>query len=242
MIEVLALTKQYRGGVTAVRDLSFRAEPGEVFGLLGENGAGKTTTLRLLSTVLAPTAGTARIMGYDLVEQPEAVRRNIGVVAAETGVYDRLTPMEIVRYFGRLNDVPEATIRRRATEIFERLDMTEFLNRRAGRLSKGTKQKVNIVRAMISDPPVLLLDEPTAGLDVTSSRAVDDFIVDAKRQGKTIILSSHIMSEVEKLCDRVAIIHHGALLTVGTIDELKGRETQVRFEDVFVRLVGEEIR
>jgi len=239
LIEAHGLTKRYRGAVLAVDDLDFTARPGEVFGLLGENGAGKTTTLRMLATVLQPTAGTARIMGHDIVKEPELVRRRIGVVAAETGVYDRLTPYEIVRYFGRLNDLNEATIKRRAEEIFERLDMTDFVHRRSGQLSKGMKQKVNIARAMINDPPVLLLDEPCAGLDVTSSRAVDDFILEAKRAGKTIVFSSHIMSEVEKVCDRVAIIHRGSIIVDGTMEELKGEEAQARFEDVFVRLVGE---
>lgn len=245
MIEAIGLTKVFGSGsksVTAVKGVSFQARPGEVFGLLGENGAGKTTTLRLLATVLAPTAGTAKVMGYDIVNEPELVRRQLGVVAAETGVYDRLTPREIVRYFGQLFDLDRETIEERSRDLFRRLDMEEFAGRRSGQLSKGTKQKVNIARAMISDPPVLLLDEPTAGLDVTSARTVDEFILDARSRGKTVVFSSHIMSEVEKLCDRVAIIHAGSILIEGTIDELKGTDTRARFEDVFVRLVGEDRR
>lgn len=245
MLQAIGLTKRFRsprrGGhdVVAVDNVSFEARPGEVFGLLGENGAGKTTTLRMLSTILEPTAGTAKVMGFDIVQEPEQVRRYIGVVATDTGLYDRLTPREILRYFGELNDLDRATIERRSNELFKRLQMTEYADRRAGQLSKGTKQKVHIARAMINDPPVLLLDEPTAGLDVTSSRAVDEFILDARRQGKTVIFSSHIMSEVEKLCDRVAIIHHGAIIVEGTIDELKGHQADSKFEDVFVRLLGE---
>ncbi len=239
MIEAIGLSKRYRGKVLAVRDVTFSARPGEVFGLLGENGAGKTTTLRMLSTVLVPTSGTARIMGHDITSEPEMVRRHIGVVATETGVYDRLTPREIIRYFGDLHDLDRSTIESRSRQLFERLGMEEFADRRAGQLSRGMKQKINIARAMISDPPVLLLDEPTTGLDVTSSHSVHEFILEAKREGKTIVFSSHIMSEVERVCDRVAIIHDGALLIEGTIDQLKGTETQARFEDVFVRLVGE---
>lgn len=245
MIEAIGLTKSYapakRGGapVMAVKDVSFEVRQGEVFGLLGENGAGKTTTLRMLSTILEPTAGTARIMGYDIVKDPEQVRRIIGVVATDTGLYDRLTPRETLRYFGELHDLDRATIDKRSAELFERLEMGEYADRRAGQLSKGTKQKVHIARAMISDPPVLLLDEPTAGLDVTSSRAVDDFILAAKRLGKVILFSSHIMSEVERVCDRVAIIQQGSVIIDGTIDELKGRQTEAKFEDVFVRLLGE---
>ncbi len=245
MIEAIGLTKRFapskRGGrpVEAVNGASFMARPGEVFGLLGENGAGKTTTLRMLSTILEPSAGTARVMGYDIMREPERVRRSIGVVATDTGLYDRLTPREMLRYFGELNDLDRATIARRSDELFELLGMVEFADRRAGQLSKGTKQKVHVARAMISDPPVLLLDEPSAGLDVTSSRAVDDFILRAKRAGKTIVFSSHIMSEVEKVCDRVAIIHQGSIIIEGTVDELKGRQPDSKFEDVFVRLLGE---
>lgn len=245
MIEAIGLTKRFsppkRGGqpVVAVNDVSFAARPGEVFGLLGENGAGKTTTLRMLATILEPTSGTARIMGYDIVKEPEQVRRSIGVVATDTGLYDRLTPRETLRYFGELNDMDRATIARRSNELFELLGMVEFADRRAGKLSKGTKQKVHVARAMISDPPVLLLDEPTAGLDVTSSRAVDEFILKAKKLGKVIVFSSHIMSEVEKICDRVAIIQQGSIIVEGTLDELKGHQTSSKFEDVFVRLLGE---
>lgn len=248
MIEVLDLTKRFRpvrrGGreVAAVREVSFVARPGEVFGLLGENGAGKTTTLRLLSTILAPTSGTATVMGHDIVKEPEKVRRVIGVVATDTGVYDRLTPREILRYFGQLNDMDRPAIERRTSELFRRLGMDEYADRRAGQLSQGTKQKIHVARAMISDPPVLLLDEPTAGLDVTSSRAVEEFILEAKGQGKTIVFSSHIMSQVEKVCDRVAIIHQGSILVEGTISELKGHQAAARFEDVFVRLLGEGSR
>jgi sodium transport system ATP-binding protein len=245
LIEVSSLTKAFRpargkgGTVVAVRELSFVARPGEVLGLLGENGAGKTTTLRLLATILAPTSGTATVMGHDIIKAAAAVRRIIGVVATGAGVYDRLTPREILRYFGELNDLDRITIRRRTDILFEALRMTEYADRRAGQLSQGTKQKVHVARAMIADPPVLLLDEPTAGLDVTSSRAVDEFILAARNEGKTIIFSSHIMSQVEKVCDRVAIIHEGAILVEGTVAELKGRQTESKFEDVFIRLLGE---
>ncbi len=245
LIEAIELTKRFgpakRGGqeVLAVSGVSFTARPGEVFGLLGENGAGKTTTLRMLSTILAPTSGTARIMGCDIVREPEQVRRHIGVVATDTGLYDRLTPRETLRYFGELNDLDRATIARRTDEFFELLGMTEYADRRAGQLSKGTKQKVHFARAMISDPPVLLLDEPSAGLDVTSARAVDDFILRAKKLGKAIVFSSHIMSEVDKVCDRVAIIQQGSIIVEGSIDDLKGRQKDSKFEDVFLRLLGE---
>lgn len=181
MLQAIGLSKRFGAGAKgtlAVDNVSFTVRPGEVFGLLSENGAGKTTTLRMLATVLRPTAGTAKVMGHDIIAQPHLVRRQIGVVAADTGVYDRLTPFEIVRYFGRLSDLDETTIRRRTYEIFERLDMTRFADQRAWQLSKGTKQKVNIARALIHDPPVLLLDEPSAGLDVPSIRVVEEFVLE----------------------------------------------------------------
>lgn len=219
--------------------VSFTAAGGEVFGLLGENGAGKTTTLRMLATVLEPTAGTATVNGYDLVSQAATVRRQIGVVSAEPGVYDRLTPREHLFYFGALNDLSRAQVRRRAEELIGRLGMDDFADRRAGQLSRGMKQKVALARALLTDPPVLLMDEPTAGLDVTAGRVVEEFIAEARAQGKSIIFSSHIMSQVEKLCDRVAVIHRGRIVATGTVAELKSRDLQERFEDVFVRLVGE---
>ncbi len=238
MIKVSSLVKHF-GTLRAVDGVSFTAEPGEVFGLLGENGAGKTTTLRMLSTVLRPTSGTASVNGHDLVTAPEEVRRQIGVVSSEPGVYDRLTPREHLYYFGELHDLPRPEIARRAEELFGLLGMQDIADRRAGHLSRGMKQKVALARALITDPPVLLMDEPTAGLDVTSARVVEEFIIQARATGKTVIFSSHIMSQVEKLCNRVAVIHRGRIVALGTVAELKSRSMQERFEDVFVRLVGE---
>ncbi len=238
MVEVKELTKRF-GEIRAVDGVSFECRPGEILGLLGENGAGKTTTLRILSTLLAPTSGTAVVNGHSVTEDPAAVRRSIGLIAADSGLYDRLTPREIIRYFGRLNDLDEGTIRTRTDEIFDLLDMREYADRRTGKFSKGMKQKVSIARTLVHDPPVLFLDEPTAGLDVSAVKVVDDFILRAKGRGKTIVFSSHIMSEVEKLCDRVAIIHKGRIVATGTIAELMKDDVRARFEDVFLRLVGE---
>lgn len=237
MVEVQSLTKTF-GKLTAVNRVNFRVRPGEVFGLLGENGAGKTTTLRMLATVLTPTSGTARVGDFDLVREPEKVRRQIGVLSGEGGVYDRLTARENVRYFGRLHDVDDATIARRTSELFDILEMNEYADRRAAKFSKGMKQKVSIARTLIHDPMVLLFDEPTAGLDVTSARVVTEIIRRCKEQGKVVIFSSHIMSEVEKLCDRVGIIHKGEIVAEGTLDEITSRSRQGTFEDAFVGLVG----
>jgi len=241
LVEVRELSKRFgRNGVLAVDRASFQAKAGEIFGLLGENGAGKTTTLRLLATILDPTSGTALINGIDLVRDPGGVRRLLGVVAAEPGVYDRLTPREHLRYFGELHGMPRPEIARRSAELLRRLDMEEFADRRSGQLSRGMKQKVALARAWLTDPPVLLMDEPTAGLDVLSTRAVEEFIGEARAAGKTVIFSSHIMSQIEKLCDRVAVIHRGRIIADGTVGELKSHSTRERFEDVFARLVGEQ--
>jgi len=241
VVEVNDLSKRFaRGGVLAVDRATFQARAGEIFGLLGENGAGKTTTLRLLATILEPTSGRALINGVDLVRNPGEVRRQVGVVSAEPGVYDRLTPREHLRYFGDLNDMSRQQIAARSAELFSRLGMDDFADRRSGQLSRGMKQKVALARAWLTDPPVLLMDEPTAGLDVLSTRAVEDFINEARTAGKTVIFSSHIMSQVEKLCDRVAIIHRGRIIAEGTVAELTSRSGDGRFEDVFARLVGEK--
>lgn len=238
MLTVEGLTKRFRD-ITAVDGVSFTCRPGEVFGLLGENGAGKTTTLRMLATILAPSAGTATVEGHDLCREPAAVRRQIGVLSGDTGLYDRLTPREILAFFGRMYDMPETRIAERTQTLFSTLDMEEYADRRTGQFSKGMKQKVSIARALIHDPPVLLFDEPTAGLDVTSARAVDELISLARTDGKTVILSSHIMSEVEKLCDRVAVIHRGRIVACDTVTALRG-ERQTDLEDIFVRLVGDQ--
>jgi sodium transport system ATP-binding protein len=241
LVEAQNLSKRFgRSGVLAVDRASFRAPAGQIFGLLGENGAGKTTTLRLLATILQPTSGNALINGVDLVRDPGEVRRQIGAVFAEPSVYDRLTPREHLRYFGDLHDLPRREVVARSAELFRRLGMEEFADRRSGQLSRGMKQKVALARAWLTDPPVLLMDEPTAGLDVLSTQVVEEFIGEARAAGKTVIFSSHIMSQVEKLCDRVAIIHRGAIIAEGTVAELKSRFTQDRFEDVFVRLVGDK--
>lgn len=237
MIEVKGLTKHF-GKVQAVNQVSFRVQGGEIFGLLGENGAGKTTTLRMLATVLKPTAGTAEINGFDLVREPDRVRTQIGVLSAEEGCYPRLTARENIEFFGRLNNLSAEEIGRRSQEVIELLEMGEYADRRTGDFSKGMKQKVALARAIVHDPPILLMDEPTAGLDVTSTRVVRDFLIHCRQQGKAIIFSSHIMSEVERLCDRVAIINRGRVVAEGTLEELTTHYGEKDFEEIFARLVG----
>ena len=239
MIELKGLTKRF-GNVTAVNDLSFTVREGEIFGLLGENGAGKTTTLRMPATMLKPTSGTARLAGIDIVESPEEVRGRVGILfGGESGLYDRLTVYENIQYFGELNDMPVREIKKRIQELADAFGMNDFLDKRAGKLSKGMRQKASFARAIVHNPDVLLLDEPTSGLDVGAMREVQAFLIDQKKAGKTILFSSHTMSEVEKLCDRIAVIHKGSLVDIGETEELLGKYGTQSLEELFVRLAGD---
>jgi len=244
MIETIGLTKTFRdkkrGTVVAAQELNFRCEPGKIFGLLGPNGAGKTTTLRMLSTVLKPTKGTAVVNGFDVATQPDAVRRQIGFLSCDTGLYPRLTAREMVRYFGQLYGMRKDILDLRTREIFRMLDMEDFLDVRNDRLSTGMKQKVSIARAIIHNPPVMIFDEPASGLDIIGARMIYDFVRTCRNQGKTVVFSTHVLSEAEKLCDIIAIINKGKILDLGTLTELKGRTSKDNLEDVFIHLVGEK--
>ena len=241
MVEVQELTKTFRdkkrGEFLAVDRVSFRCQPGKIYGLLGVNGAGKTTCLRLLSTILRPTAGTANVAGHDIVAAPQAVRARVGFLSTATALYDRLTAHEFVEYFGRLNGLAENILRERVDSLFTLLEMEEFRDRRCAKLSTGMKQKVSIARALVHDPAVMIFDEPTLGLDVLTARTIVGFIRDCRARGKTVIFSSHVMSEVEKLCDVVGIIHDGRLLAEGTVAQLRERTGLADLEDVFVKIV-----
>lgn len=240
MIELKNLSKQF-GNISAVSNISFTVDKGEIFGLLGENGAGKTTTLRMLATMLVPTSGTALLEGIDMTKEPEKVRAHIGILfGGETGLYDRLTAAENITYFGELNDIGKDVIKSRIDELSKIFGMSEYMNRRASKLSKGMKQKVAFARSIMHNPDIMLFDEPTSGLDVSAIREVHEFILNCKKEGKTIIFSSHSMSEVEKLCDRIGIIHKGKLMDTGTIDALKEKYGVPSLEEVFIRLVGDK--
>src|SRR5438093_4202186 len=241
MIEAAHLTKVFhdrkRGDIRAVDGINFRCLPGQIYGLLGANGAGKTTTLRMLATILEPTDGTAIVAGYDIVEQPEKVRANVGFLSTATALYPRLTAQELVEYFGRLNGLDEATLKRRIDEIFGRLDMDGFRDRRCDKLSTGMKQKTSIARTLVHDPPVMIFDEPTLGLDIMTARTIIEFIRECRGRGKTVIFSTHVMREVEKLCDIVGIIQGGKLLAEGTLEQLRQRHRENDLEEVFVKIV-----
>ena len=239
MIEVQGLTKQFsERGNAAVDDVWFTVQPGEVFGLLGPNGAGKTTTLRMLCTVLKPTAGGATIAGFDMVNEPGKVRERIGFLSANTGIYDRMTAFEMVEYYGKLYGMHGDTLSRRIDTLFDTFQLNEFRNVVGGKMSTGMKQKVSIARALIHDPPVLIFDEPTNGLDVLVQRAVIENIAALRKQGKTILFSTHIMREVEKLCDRVAIMAKGRIAACGTPDELRAQYGEPDLEEIFFSLVS----
>jgi len=240
MLELKNLTKKF-GEITAVNDVSFSVGRGEVFGLLGENGAGKTTALRLLATMLKPTSGTAVMGDFDLIRDPEKVRGSIGILfGGESGLYDRLTAAENIAYFGELNNMGKSTLSERIKYLTEVFDMDEYINRKAGKFSKGMKQKVAFARAIVHNPEIMLFDEPTSGLDVSAIRNVHEFICKCRDEGKTIILSSHTMSEVEKLCDRIGIIHKGTLVATGTISDLIAKYNGNTLEDVFMGLIGDK--
>lgn len=244
MIEARNLTKLFRdkkrGEIHAVDDVSFTCEPGRIYGLLGANGAGKTTTLRMLATLLAPSAGGAAVAGFDVAREPAQVRARVGFLAASTALYGRLTARETIAYFGRLNGLPDARIQARTAQLAEELDMGEFLDRRVEGFSTGMKQKTSIARTLVHDPAVLILDEPTLGLDVMAARGIMRFVRECRARGKTVIYSTHIMSEVEKLCDRVGIIHGGRLLAEGTLEELRARHGEQDLEEIFVKIAGGE--
>ncbi len=250
MISVQQLTKGFddlrRGWVAALDHVSFEVQPGEIFGLLGPNGAGKTTCLRILSTVLRPSSGTATISGFDVVKQPAEVRHRIGFMSNNTGIYDRMTAFEMVEYYGRLYGLPDELLKLRLERLFETLQMNDFRDTLGAKMSTGMKQKVSIARAIVHDPPVIIFDEPTSGLDVLVARKVLATVQSLKDQGKCIIFSTHIMREVEKLCDRIAIIHKGAILSMGTLPELQEQHQQPDTEELFFDLIerydGEETR
>jgi len=241
MIHVENLTKSFadlrRGTVHALDGVSFDVQPGEIFGLLGPNGAGKTTCLRMLSTVLRPTSGIAEVAGYNVATDPAKVRMRIGFMSGNTGVYDRMTAWEMVEYYGRLYGMPEDALQARLEELFETLQMNEIRDMLGSKMSTGNKQKVSIARTIVHDPPVMIFDEPTSGLDVLVARAVLEAIARLKDQGKCIIFSTHIMREVEKLCDRIAIIHKGRILAMGTVQELEDRYHESDMEEVFFDLI-----
>jgi len=222
-----------------VNDVSFEAASGKVTALLGPNGAGKSTILRILSTIISPDTGAATIEGLDVTTDTMDVRRKIGVLPHNTGIYDRLTAIENIRYFGNLHQVKRTELNDRIDKLIHLLDMNEFCNRRVSGFSQGQKMKVALARALIHDPQYILLDEPTNGLDVMATRALRKVIHDIKDAGKCILFSSHVMQEVESLCDHLVILGHGKHKFSGTIKELQEKSGTANLEDAFVMISSE---
>lgn len=243
IVEVEALTKVFPttegGDKRAVDGVTFSVAPGRIYGLLGPNGAGKTTTLRMLSGLLTPTSGSARLAGFDVQSEREQAKRRLGYLTASTGLYQRLSPRELLRYFGELIDMERQAIERRIVELVEWLDMKSFADLRCGGLSTGQKQRTNIARALMGDPPILVMDEPTLGLDVLTNRVVLDFIRAEGARGKAIILSTHYLDEAETLCNEFGMIHDGRLVGTGDLASLQASSGKRRLSEIFLKLCGQ---
>lgn len=238
MIRVEAVAKRF-GTVDALTDVSFTAHNGRIMGLLGPNGAGKSTCLRILYTVLVPDSGQATIDGTDVVAEPIAARRKLGVLPHNAGLYPQLTARENITYFGELQGLSRRELEPRVEDLLVRLELTEVANRRAKGFSQGERTKVALARALVHEPSHLLLDEPTNGLDVMATRSLRQWLRELKADGRCIVLSSHIMQEVTALCDDIIIIAHGRVVAQGTPDELQQRFGQMSLEDIFVETVAQ---
>ena len=226
--------------VVAVDDVGFIARDGEITGLLGPNGAGKTTTMRMLYTLMRPETGRVLVDGIDAAQDPDGVRRALGVLPDARGVYKRLTARENIRYFGELHGIPAAEIDRRTAQLAQALQMEDFLDRQTEGFSQGQRTKTAIARALVHDPKNVILDEPTNGLDVMTTRGLRAFLRQLRDEGRCVIFSSHIMQEVAALCDRIVVIAHGRVVADGTADELRALAGNDNLEDAFVHLIGSE--
>ncbi|MGM0509468.1 MAG: ABC transporter ATP-binding protein [Fusobacteriota bacterium] len=237
MIEVKNLKKKFydkkKGDFFAVDDVSFDVYEGEIFGLLGPNGAGKTTLLRMLSTIMEPTDGEATLNGNCIKDNPDGVKRSIGFLSGNTKLYKKLNPIEIMNFFGNLYDLDKKDLEERINMCLDMLNMHDFKDRTIEKLSTGQVQKVSIARCMIHDPDIYILDEPTLGLDILTSKTIIDFIRRKKEEGKTIIFSTHYMEEAELLCDKIGLIHKGKLIDSGSIEEMKERTGKENIRDIF---------
>jgi len=250
MIKVLNATKTYKlskqqkkelqttaPSINAVNNVSFECQPGRIFSLLGPNGAGKTTTLRMMSTILKPTSGDIEICGHSVTSASQAVRTKTGFLTGSTNLYDRLNPSEIVDYFGNLYKMDSKILAERKDMLFTNLGIHEFSKKRIGQMSTGMKQKVSIARSMIHDPEVVIFDEPTSGLDVITANSIIELIRNCKEQGKTVIFSSHIMSEVDLLCDDLAIINKGELVYNDSMDAFRSQYASTSLTEAFINIV-----
>ncbi|MDF1839279.1 MAG: ATP-binding cassette domain-containing protein [Planctomycetota bacterium] len=226
-----------RGKVEAVRNLDLDCRYGEIFGLLGPNGAGKTTTLRMLAGILVPSEGSAEIAGVDASQDPMGVRQRIGFLSGTTGLYPRLIGRETLTYFGKLHGLQPAELEERIATLIDTFQLQEFVDGRCEGLSTGQRQRISIARAVVHDPSVLILDEPTTGLDIMAASDMIDFVESRRSSGRCVLFSTHILSEAERLCDRIGVVHHGRTLAVGTLDELRELTGAQFLEQIFKELV-----
>jgi ABC-2 type transport system ATP-binding protein len=244
IIEVEHLTKKFKNFI-AVHNITFDVASGEIFGFLGPNGAGKSTTIRMLTTLLSPSKGSAKVAGFDIVKEQNEVREHIGLVAEKIILYNHLTGMENLEFFGKLNHMKQDLIHQRADKWLPRLGMKSWINTLVSEFSTGMKQRINIVRALLTEPDILFLDEPTLGLDPQTTFMIRTFIQELNKQGMTIILTTHDMIEADALCSRVAIIDHGDVAVIDTVENLKKRvshNANPTMEDVFLSVTGTEVR
>lgn len=236
VLSVKNLTKKFNG-FTAIDNVSFEAAESEILGILGPNGAGKTTTIRTIATLHKPTDGTAEVCGFDVEKNPEDVRKNIGVLTTDIGVYERFTGRENLRYFGELYKIYNMALENRINYLVKLLQMEDFIDRMSGKYSTGMKQKLAIARSVIHDPKIIMFDEPTAGLDVLAAQTVLEFMKTSKQEGKSVIFSTHRMNEAEKMCDRAVILHHGKIIANESISLLKEKTQTPDLEEAFLKLV-----
>ncbi|AER54844.1 sodium ABC transporter ATP-binding protein [Pseudoxanthomonas spadix BD-a59] len=232
--------KTKKSEVKAVNGVDFTAADGQITGLLGPNGAGKTTTLRMLYTLMQPDVGQVLVDGVDVASNPQAARRALGVLPDARGVYKRLTARENIAYFGQLHGLDSDTINARTERLVQALNMADFIDRRAEGFSQGQRTKTAIARALVHDPRNVVLDEPTNGLDVMTTRGLREFLKDLRGEGRCVVFSSHIMQEVAALCDRIVIIAKGTVVAAGTADELRAHYGEQNLEDAFVKAIGSE--
>jgi ABC-2 type transport system ATP-binding protein/sodium transport system ATP-binding protein len=245
MISAVDLTKRFEHAghdVLAVDRVSFRVSKGEVYGLLGANGAGKTTTLRMILGLLAPTSGHAEVDGFRTDESTDAVKLRIGFVSTSAGLYQWLTPRELLLFFADLYDVPPEVAEKNVDRLAALFGLSEFLDRRSATLSTGQKQRVNLARSLVHDPPVILLDEPTRGLDVVGSKVIFDYVAAARDAGKAVIICTHRLDEAERMCDRFGLLHRGRLMHEGTLAELQARTGLTTLTDMFLESLAREER
>lgn len=240
MIKVFNLSKNF-GQFKALKNVNLEVKNGEILGLLGENGAGKSTFLRILSTMLKPSSGSAELCGFDVLSQPEKVRQNVGILfGSETGLYERMTPKENIEFFGRLSGIEENKLKERSEFLAEKFGFKDYQNKLVGKLSKGMKQKVAIARAVVHDPSVILLDEPDSGLDFKASRIIFNFMQQCKSEGKSIIYSSHSLENIKSYSDEISVIRHGEIIKTFSVDDFRKKYTEREINEIILNWVCEE--